>query len=63
MVHRLAAKQPALRIFPTLDAICEPSLCHMQGPNGEILYFDSHHLSIYGARRVAEALRPSLIDP
>jgi hypothetical protein len=35
----------------------------MQGPNGEILYFDSHHLSIDGARRVAEALRPSLIAP
>jgi peptidoglycan/LPS O-acetylase OafA/YrhL len=63
MVHRLAAKQPALRISPTLDAICEPSLCRMQGPNGEILYVDSHHLSIYGARRVAEALRSSLIDP
>ena len=44
-----------IEVFDPAEILCDSETC-LAAENGEPLYFDSHHLSIFGARKIAEVL-------
>lgn len=44
-----------IEIFDPAEILCDSETC-LAAENGEPLYFNSHHLSIFGARKIAEVL-------
>jgi peptidoglycan/LPS O-acetylase OafA/YrhL len=56
MSARLAAKHKDLVVFHTLDHVCTSHSCPVLGSGGQLLYDDSHHISLAGGRVVARAI-------
>ena len=52
-VRRLAGQHATMRLVLTADVFCQP-VCQTQTATGALLYFDSHHLTLTGARRLSE---------
>ena len=49
-----AVTGPVSSLFDPLDALCSRERCQVRA-NGDVLYSDSHHLSVAGALRLVPA--------
>ena len=56
MTTRLARRHPEIGLIHTLDYVCTRTECPVLGPQGELLYVDSHHVSLAAGRLIAPAL-------
>jgi len=56
LVNRVRADEPFLKIFDPTDIFCDNSYC-AEKADGHYLYFDSHHISIFGSQKVLSALQ------
>jgi hypothetical protein len=54
----VAAKRNKLVALYPDNILCYENFCAVESPDGEILYYDHHHLSTVGARYVFSGLRP-----
>ncbi len=54
-MSRLSLFNPKIKIIDPKDIFCDTKLCYAT-INGESMYFDSDHMSIYGAKKVVDMI-------
>lgn len=62
LVTKVLADFPQTILVDGAKSLCDDQWCWAM-KDGELLYLDDDHLSIYGARLVAQAIRPYLLLP
>jgi peptidoglycan/LPS O-acetylase OafA/YrhL len=63
MTTRLARRHPQIVLIHTLDYVCTRTECPVLDPQGELLYVDSHHVSLAAGRLVAPAIVARALGP